>query len=100
MTSKDTGKDSREDEEHEGLEGLGYQPSANQTADHPMPASHDDDNDQASVRQNEEHWRRSHASSPPGSDEAAGSEPGPASDAGPGKRQPRRTPGRHRGKKR
>jgi hypothetical protein len=63
-SSKDASPAPRQDGEREGTEGtegMAYEPAVNQTAHQPMPASDQDDNDQASVRQNEEHWRRSHS---------------------------------------
>ena len=57
MTGQATSKDASK---HEALEGMEYQPTVNQTGHHPMPASHNDDKDQAAVRQHEEDRRRSH----------------------------------------
>jgi hypothetical protein len=63
MTGKDSDKDGRKRPDHQdedAVADLAYEPSVNQTAHHPMPASRDDDTGQAAVRENEEHWRRSH----------------------------------------
>jgi len=65
MTGKDSDKDGRKPDHgnqdgHDPVADLAYQPSVNQTGHHPTPASADEDKGQAAVRQSEEHWRRSH----------------------------------------
>jgi hypothetical protein len=57
MPTKDAnGKQGEQDKE---LDGMAVEVSSNQVRDEPIPASHDEDKDQAGVVQNEEHWRRS-----------------------------------------
>lgn len=82
MAGKDSGKDGRKPADQDQDQGrdrdrgpgpagdMAYEPSVNQTAHQPMPASHHDDAGQAAVRQSEEHWRRSHGGTPPARDEA------------------------------
>ena len=66
MTGKDSDKDGTnaghqdQGRDHDPVADLAYEPSVNQTGDHPMPASPDDGKGQAAVRESEERWRRSH----------------------------------------
>jgi hypothetical protein len=90
MTGKDSGKDGRkrpDRQDEDAVADLAYEPSVNQTAHHPMPASRDDDTGQAAVRENEEHWRRSHGRGQSVRNEAEHGKPGSASQAVPAQRR-------------
>ena len=89
MTGKNSDKDARKRPDHKDEDvaaDLAYEPSVNQTADHPMPASRDDDTGQAAVRENEEHWRRSHGHARSVRNEAEHGKSGSASQAVPAQR--------------
>jgi hypothetical protein len=90
MTGKNSGKDGRKRPDHQdgdAVADLAYEPSVNQTAHHPMPASRDDDTGQAAVRQNEEHWRRSHGHARSVRNDSGRGKAGSASQAGPAQRR-------------
>ena len=94
MTAKDHDKDGRKRPDHQdegAAAGLAYEPSVNQTAHHPMPASRDDDTGQAAVRENEEHWRRSDGHARSVRHDAEHGKSGSASQAAPAKRRAPRT---------
>jgi hypothetical protein len=96
MTGKDSGKDARkphhEDQDgHDPVADLAYQPSVNQTGDHPLPASADEDKGQAAVRESEEHWRRSHGRAGSVRNDAEHGKPGSAGQAGPAQRRASRS---------
>ena len=90
MTAKDSDKDGRKRPDHQdedAVADLAYEPSVNQTAHHPMPASRDDDTGQAAVRENEEHWRRSHGHTRSVRHDAGHGKSGSASQAVPAQRR-------------
>ena len=92
MTGKYSDKDGRkpdhEDQEgHDPVADLAYEPSVNQTGQHPMPASTDEDKGQAAVRESEEHWRRSHGHARTVRREAEHGKSGSASQAVPDQRR-------------
>ncbi|HEV8219546.1 MAG TPA: hypothetical protein VGQ05_04695 [Streptosporangiaceae bacterium] len=90
MTGKDSDKDGRKRPDHQdedAVADLAYEPSVNQTAHHPMPASRDDDTGQAAVRENEEHWRRSHGRARSVRNDAERGKAGSASQAVPARRR-------------
>jgi hypothetical protein len=101
MTGKDSDKhgtnagdqDQDQGQDHDPVADLAYEPSVNQTGNHPMPASPDDDKDQAAVRESEEHWRRSHGQARSVRREAEHGKSGSASQAMPAQRP---APGRDR----
>ena len=101
MTAKDRDKDRRKRPDHQvedPVADLAYEPSVNQTAHHPMPASRDEETGQAAVRENEEHWRRSHGHARSVRNEAGHGKSGSASQAVPAlrgtARRDRPAPGR------
>ena len=90
MTGKNSDKDARkrpDQNDEDAVADLAYEPSVNQTAHHPMPASRDDDTGQAAVRENEEQWRRSHGRARSVRNEAEHGKSGSASQAGPAQRR-------------
>jgi hypothetical protein len=93
MTGKDSDKDGAnaghqdQGQGHDPVADLAYEPSVNQTGDHPMPASPDDDKGQAAVRESEEHWRRSHGHAGSVRNDAEHGQSGSASQAGPTQRR-------------
>jgi hypothetical protein len=92
MTGKDSDKDGTnaghqdQGQDHDPVADLAYEPSVNQTGHHPMPASPDDDKDQAAVRENEEHSRRAHGHARSVRREAEHGKSGSASQAVPDRR--------------
>jgi len=101
MTGKDSDKDGRKRPDHQDEDPVAdraYEPSVNQTGDQPMPASREEDTGQAAVRENEEHWRRSHGHAQSVRNEAEHGTSGSASQAVPAQRRAvrrdRRAPGR------
>jgi hypothetical protein len=89
VTGEDSDKDGRKRPDHQDdpVADLAYEPSVNQTGDHPLPASPDEDKGQAAVRESEEHWRRSHGPAQSVRHEAGRGKSGSASQGVPAQRR-------------